>query len=416
MKYFGTDGIRLESTQELKQIAKQLAFALFKKGAKNIVLGKDSQTSGRKIAKAFSKQAQKFGINIYYLGMVPSACVAYYTVKKQANFGVVITASHNPASMNGIKIFDPNGEKLEPEVEEQLEHYIDTQTQIDTSIKKGKFWRIKPTDYIHLLCANACPLSGKKIVIDCANGAAKKIAPKVFCLLGAKVVAVHTGSGRKINHNCGAVHPQSLAKKVVQTKAHLGFAFDGDADRCVCVLDNGQVLSGDNLLLAISKHIGAKKVVGTIYSNGALDEHLAKCGITLLRSNVGDQEVKKLMKQTNCTFGGERSGHMIFSNILPTGDGILTALQICKIAKLKKASKFKKMPSVVVNLATKDKQKSMQKLEPVKTKYEQQFLNQGRILVRPSGTENLIRILVEHQKISVAKRVAKALTLTHEKE
>lgn len=428
MKYFGTDGIRLKDVEKLKLIAKKLSYAFKKFDAKNIVIGKDTRKSGNELERIFLKNLTGFGINVYRLKIVPTACVAYYTVLLKADYGIVLTASHNPADVNGIKIFNSNGEKLTTKTEQEFEQYIDfPQNEIagtiqkdlnitKTKTKKGRIIRLKPTRYIKLLKSNGSNMKGKKIVIDCSNGSARKIAPAIFRSLGADIMAIHTKSGKYINENCGAVHPENLADTVIAKKADIGFAFDGDADRCVCVLSSGQILSGDNLLFAMAKHLGVKNAVGTIYSNGALDGKLKSKGITLVRSDVGDQEVKRKMNEINATFGGERSGHFIFSDILPTGDGILTALKILQINEFEKECDFKKIPSVVLNLKSFKKEKDTKKLTALKEELETQMNGDGRIILRASGTEDLIRILVEHKRLSIAKQVAQTLKNAHEKE
>lgn len=428
MNYFGTDGIRLKDILKLKQIAKKLSYAFKKFEAKNIVIGKDTRKSGNEIEKVFLKNLVKYGINVFRLKIVPTACVAYYTTLLQADYGIVLTASHNPSDVNGIKIFNSKGEKLSTENEHKFEYYIDfvkdeikdtvrKEIELDlTKTLKGKIKTIKPTKYITLLKNNAPNIKGKKIVIDCANGSSKYIAPKIFKSLGAVVTTIFNGKGSKINENCGAVHPEILSKVVIEKNADIGFAFDGDADRCVCVLSDGTILSGDNLLFALAKHLKVKDVVGTIYSNGALDSKLSDKGIKLHRSNVGDQEVKIKMNEIGTCFGGERSGHFIFSNILPTGDGILSSLKILEINNLKKESYFKKVPFIVINLKSDNKKFDIDKLNKLKCVLIPKLNNNGRIILRESGTEDIIRILVEHKSLTTAKKIAEILKNAHEKE
>lgn len=428
MNYFGTDGIRLKDTTKLKQIAEKLSYAFKKFDTKNIVIGKDTRKSGNEIEKVFLKNLVKYGINVYRLKIVPTACVAYYTTLLKADFGIVLTASHNPANVNGIKIFNSVGEKLSTKKEEEFEYYIDfAKNEIKNGLQKklkinksktvkGKIKTLKTSEYIELLKSNAPNIRGKKIVIDCANGASKYIAPKLLKSFGAVVTTIFNGSGNKINENCGAVHPEILSKVVREKNADIGFAFDGDADRCVCVLNDGTILSGDNLLFALAKHLKIKDVVGTIYSNGALDSKLKEKGITLHRSNVGDQEVKIKMNEIGASFGGERSGHFIFSNILPTGDGILSSLKILEINNLKKEIYFKKIPSIVINLNSDNKKCDIEKMNKIKCSLETKLKGKGRIILRESGTEDLIRIMVEHKSLSIAKKIAQLFKEAKNKE
>jgi len=241
-------------------------------------------------------------------------------------------------------------------------------------------------------------LNKKTIVLDCANGASKRIAPEIFKKTGGKIFVINTKCEKYINKNCGATAPQMLIDKVKQTNADMGFAFDGDADRCVVVLKGGDLLSGDNVLLGLARGYGFKKVVGTIYSTIAIEKVFNKNKIKFYRSNVGDQQVKKLINKTKSQFGGERSGHMIFAKILPTGDGILTALKIAGCKKFDKLSHFKKLHSASLNLQTQDKTELMNKLEGLLPEFEKKLKNNGRILIRPSGTEQVVRVLIESQR------------------
>lgn len=419
MKYFGTDGIRTNDFKLLDEISKKIAFGLNQIGAKTIIVGKDTRLSGNKIEKTLIKNLTLNGINVFNLKVVPSSCVSLYTKNFNADFGIVITASHNPSDVNGLKFFCKTGEKLEKKIELELEKYIDDFEKLNhvtNKIKKGFIKVIKPLDYKKLLKENAPQIKDKIIVLDCANGASKKIAPQIFNKISKKTIVINRGSGKNINKNCGAVHPEKLSETVIKNNADFGFAFDGDADRCVCVLKTGEILSGDNILFALAKSLKVKEVVGTIYCNGSLDKSLQKKGIVLHRSDVGDQEVKSLMNKKMCTFGGERSGHFIFSDIMPTGDGILTALKICSYADFEKQCKFKKMPSVTVNLKTTNKQHDLQLLTLLKNESESLLGSNGRIILRASGTEDLIRILVEHKDIKIAEKIAEILKNAHTKE
>ncbi len=422
MKYFGTDGIRLENIPLLKNLAIKTAYALKKMGAKKVVVGYDARPHGKEIVKVLIKSLNTLGIETYFLGVVPSACVSFLNQKNKTDFGVMITASHNPSYVNGIKIFNSKGEKLTKLKEKKIEEYFDElpldflENSIlayakENKIEKAKNKPISKKEYTQTLAYHTPNLKGKKVVLDCSNGASKKIAKKVFKKTGAKVVLINRKNGKYINQNCGAVFPQMLKDKVLKHKADMGFAFDGDADRCVCVLSDGNVLSGDNVLVAIARYYNYSKIVGTIYSNGAIDEILKQDKITFLRSNVGDQEVKKLMNKEKCSFGGERSGHFIFSEIMATGDGLLSALKIAGIEDFENLQNFQKMPSKTINLTTNNQDKLCNKLLALKKEYNALLDGNGRVLIRPSGTEPTVRILIEHTNQEVINKIETLLNI-----
>lgn len=408
MKYFGTDGIRLDDINALIKIAEDITYAFENLEAKNVVVGKDNRPHSQKIAKTLIKNLIKRGINVFYYKTITSPAIAFYTLLHKADFGIVITASHNPASTNGLKFFNSKAEKLDEQTEKLIEGFLEQKQSLQKEefLKpKGKLKILNCKKYIEFLKNQSINLSGRKIVLDCSNGASGKIAKKFFSSLGAKVKVINAGSGKNINKNCGAVYPEQLAKVVKQSCAEVGFAFDGDADRCVCVLKEGQILSGDNLLLAIGRYFNFKKVVGTILSNGGIEKAFNKSGIEFFRSDVGDQEVYALMKKHNVKFGGERSGHFIFANLLPTGDGLLSALQILKIKNLEKYTKFKKIPYVSENIVSKDKNADLEKLLPIKKQIESDPNFDGRIVLRASGTEPKVRILIEHKNLKQAEKL-----------
>jgi phosphoglucosamine mutase len=273
------------------------------------------------------------------------------------------------------------------------------------NVTPKKITSIDILPYLELLKKHTPNLTGKKIVLDCANGASKYLAKQVFDHTNANIIVLNTKKGKYINKNCGAVHPEALSAEVIKQNADIGFAFDGDADRCVCVLSDGRALSGDNALVGIAKYYKFPQIVGTIYSNGAIERVLKKEDITFHRSNVGDQAVKKLMNKTKCVFGGERSGHFIFSEFLPTGDGMFSALKIATIKNFEKSSQFKKTPTITINFPSKNKKKDLKKLTSLEKKYLSMLGKYGRIIIRPSGTENLIRVLIEHKNIKTVEKV-----------
>lgn len=422
MKYFGTDGIRLENIPLLKNLAIKTTYALKKMGAKKVVVGFDGRPYGKQIAKILTKHFNILGVETLFLGIVPSAAVSFLNQKNKTDFGVMITASHNPSYVNGIKIFNNKGEKLTPIKEKKIEKYFDELSfdflphlirnfAKENKIKKAKNMRLSKSEYLETLKDHTPILKNTKLVVDCSNGASKTLAKKVFSKTGAKVVYINRKNGKFVNKNCGATHPEMLRQKVLKHQADIGFAFDGDADRCVCVLKDGSVLSGDNLLVAIARHYKFSKIVGTIYSNGAIDKILKQENISFLRANVGDQAVKKTMNKAGCAFGGERSGHFIFSKIMATGDGMLSALKIANITNLTNLQHFEKMPSKTINITSLNKQALAKKLLGKQTLYEDLLGNEGRVLIRPSGTEPTVRVLIEHPKTEIIEKIEEVLKI-----
>lgn len=420
MKYFGTDGIRLQNMEMLEVLTIKGAYALKMLNAKQVVVGYDQRPYGKQLYKTLIKSFSCLGVDVFCAGVVPSACVSYLNTVYKTDFAVMLTASHNPSNINGIKIFNANGEKLTVAQEKKIERLFDElpqnhtfekleQVARHTKIKKGKVKKLSINLYMQLLKQHSPNLKDKTIVLDCANGASKYLAKKVFAQTQANIILLNNKNGRHINDNCGAVYPNQLANEVVKNKANIGFAFDGDADRCVCVLSDGRVISGDNALLGIAKHYKYPQIVGTIYSNGAIDEVLRKDNITFHRSGVGDQAVKKLMNKTKCKFGGERSGHFIFSDLMPTGDGMLSALKIAAIDNFETLCLFDKTPSKTINFATKNKSKDLIALTSMEGKYMPMLGDHGRIIIRPSGTENLIRVLIEHKDLNVVNKIEEML-------
>lgn len=425
MKYFGTDGIRLEDMSLLKSLAIKTSYALKRMNANKVVIGYDARPHGKKIVKILIKCLNILGIKTYFLGVVPTACASFSAQKTRADFAVMITASHNPSFVNGIKIFNAKGEKLTKAIERKIESWFNqlpnnfpekilVDFAKENNIKKEKNHKLSNIEYLRVLALHSPSLKGKKVVLDCANGASKKIAKKVFLKTGAKVFCINRKSGKFINHNCGAVFPNMLKKAVLKHKADIGFAFDGDADRCVCVLSDGTSLSGDNVLVALARYYNFPKIVGTVYSNGGIEQALKQEDITFLRSDVGDQAVKKLMNKEKCSFGGERSGHFIFSEIMATGDGLLSALKIANIKNFEKLQNFKKMPSITFNIPAKNKVKLAKNLIGLNSKFKQLLDDKGRVMIRPSGTEPLVRVLIEHPKQQVIEKIENLINVEAE--
>lgn len=413
--FFGTDGVRgvvnNDLTEELAQMVGN-ALARAKKKAK-IIVGRDTRVSGSYLTAAFSTGALKGGAYVLDVGIVPTACISYLVKHKKADYGVVISASHNPKEYNGIKIFDSEGRKISEKQESALERYFACPMIVaSTKVGKYKFSPSVANAYVKFLLASVkTDLTGLKIVLDCANGAAYKIAPQIFSKLGGKVVKINCqSSGKKINEKCGSTCIGGLKEKVVKEGADVGFAYDGDSDRVLAVDEQGNVLDGDQLIYILAKHfskqgtLNAGTVVGTSHTNTGLLIALNRNKINLVRTDIGDKYVIEAMQKMNLTLGGEQSGHIIMRNFLPTGDGILASLQVASILKSSGVKMsalcdakllYQANKSVIVGdkLKVLNNEKLSQKIS--------QILNEiapaGRLLVRASGTEPKIRIMVEHQ-------------------
>lgn len=418
--FFGTDGVRgvvnNDLTEELAQMVGN-ALARAKKKAK-IIVGRDTRVSGSYLTAAFSTGALKGGASVLDVGIVPTACISYLVKHKKADYGVVISASHNPKEYNGIKIFDGEGRKISEKQESALERYFACPMIVaSTKVGKYKFSPSAANAYVKFLLASVkTDLTGLKIVLDCANGAAYKIAPQIFSKLGAKVVKTNCqSSGKKINEKCGSTCIGGLKEKVVKEGADVGFAYDGDSDRVLAVDEQGNVLDGDQLIYILAKHfskqgtLNANTVVGTSHTNTGLLIALNRNKINLVRTDIGDKYVIEAMQKMNLTLGGEQSGHIIMRNFLPTGDGILASLQVASILKSSGVKMSALCDAKLLYQANKsvivvDKLKVLNN-ETLSQKISQ-ILNEiapaGRLLVRASGTEPKIRIMVEHQDKSKA--------------
>ncbi|OCR87492.1 phosphoglucosamine mutase [Campylobacter fetus subsp. testudinum] len=422
MKLFGTDGVRGRAGEKLNAMtAMRLAMAAgiyFRKNSitNKILVGKDTRKSGYMIETAIVAGLTAVGYNVIQIGPMPTPAIAFLTEDMRCDAGIMISASHNPFDDNGIKFFDSFGNKLSVEAEQAIENIFFHNEIIENSQKTGlEIGQSKRIDdvigryIVHI--KNSFPksltLKGLRVVLDVANGAVYKVAPTVFSELGAETIVLNDEpNGGNINDGCGALHPENLAKEVKRLRADIGFAFDGDADRLVVVDENTKVVDGDALLgvlatyLDENKMLDKKEIVATVMSNAALDDYLAKHKIKLLRSNVGDKFVLEMMKENGINFGGEQSGHIIFSDFSKTGDGLVSALQVsaCLLAKNKKASEIfgsiKAYPQKLSNLKIIEK-RPLDELKGLK-ELEDELKKLGiRTLFRYSGTENVIRLLLE---------------------
>ncbi len=422
MKLFGTDGVRGLAGRELDAfVAMKLAMAAgvyFRKHAKTnkILVGKDTRRSGYMIENALVSGLTAVGYNVIQIGPMPTPAIAFLTENMRCDAGIMISASHNPFEDNGIKFFDARGNKLGEKDEAAIEKiYFNTELLISEQ-KTGKdIGSSKRIDdvigrYIVQL-KNSFPtdltLNDVRVVLDTANGAAYKVAPTVFEELGADVIVINNRpNGYNINDNCGAIHPETLSEKVREYRADIGFAFDGDADRLVVVDEKGELVDGDKLIGALAMHLKSEGrltndcVVATVMSNQGFEDFLSAHGIKLVRANVGDKYVLEEMQKNGCVLGGEQSGHVIFSEYAKTGDGLVTALQTMALVLRsgKKASEvlnpFELYPQRLLNMNVVEK-KPLESIEGLKEREEQIRADGLRPLIRYSGTENKLRILLE---------------------
>lgn len=422
MKLFGTDGVRGLAGQKLDAMtAMRLAMAAgiyFRAHSKTnkILVGKDTRKSGYMIETAIVAGLTAVGYDVVQIGPMPTPAIAFLTEDMRCDAGIMISASHNPFYDNGIKFFDASGNKLNEADEKNIEEiYFDSnliEQNQKTALNIGSAKRIDDVIGRYIVhIKNSFPkeltLKGLRVVLDVANGAAYKVAPTVFSELGAEIIVLNDNpNGSNINENCGALHPEKLAMEVKKLRADIGFAFDGDADRLVVVDDRANVVDGDALLGVLATYLdennmlSKKEIVSTIMSNAALDDYLNRRQITLKRSNVGDKYVLKLMKENGINFGGEQSGHIIFSDFSKTGDGLVSALQVsaCILKSGKKASeifaKVKPYPQKLLNLKISQK-RPLNEIKGIKDLENELDKLHIRSLFRYSGTENLIRLLLE---------------------
>ena len=440
-KYFGTDGIRgrvntVKLTPEVAMKAGMAAGRIFTRGEHRhrVVIGKDTRLSGYMIESALVSGFTAVGMDVFQFGPLPTPAVAMLTRSLRADIGVMITASHNPYEDNGIKFFGPDGQKLSDEVEMEIEALMDAGLAqgLAPSASIGRAKRIDDSQARYIEFAKRTfprnlRLDGLRIVIDCANGAAYKVAPEVLWELGADIVTLGvTPDGTNINLDCGSTAPQALCAKVREVRADFGIALDGDADRVVMTDEKGQIIDGDQILALIAKSWSKKNrlkgggVVGTVMSNAGLEHYLQSLKLTLARSAVGDRYVLEEMAKGGFNVGGEQSGHIILSDVSTTGDGLVAALQVLSVLAEdgKPASEaahlFNPLPQVLENVRFK-------KGSPLDDARVQSSIadanarlgSGGRILVRKSGTEPLIRVMAEgaDEKLvrAVVRQIASAI-------
>ena len=421
-KYFGTDGIRGEVNKASITgemffrfgLAAGTYFSNQNKQRHKAIIAKDTRLSGYMLEPALVSGLISAGMDVLLLGPLPTNGLAMLTKSMKADLGIMLTASHNPHTDNGLKLFGPDGMKLSDKVEKQIEKLIDDKVEKylvkPNSLGRAKRLEDATENYIEIL-KNIFPksfnLSGMKIFLDCANGASYKSAPALLRELGAEVVAIGINpDGFNINKNCGSTHPELIQESVKTHKADIGIAFDGDADRVIMCDEKGEIIDGDQIIAMIAKNWKKKKilkggVVGTLMTNLGLENYFKTNNIKFHRADVGDRYVKEKMNSLKYNLGGEQSGHIILGKLATTGDGLLVALEVLNSLKNNgKASKvfsvFKKVPQVLENIKVKNKNIVEKKSLKAKINQIDKSLKQeGRLLVRKSGTENLVRIMVE---------------------
>jgi len=433
-KLFGTDGIRGRANQEPMTATTALSVAmaaakLFRRGEHRhrVVIGKDTRLSGYLLEPALTAGFIAQGMDVFLLGPLPTPAVAMLTKSLRADLGVMISASHNPYEDNGIKLFGPDGSKLSDELESQIEALMENGCDLAPADALGKAARLEDAlgryvEFVKGTFPSGLRLEGLKIVIDCANGAAYKVAPTVLWELGADVIPMAVQpDGRNINHKCGATQPQALCEAVLLHGADLGIALDGDADRLIMVDENGCVIDGDQLMALIastwaqSGRLKHNTLVTTVMSNLGLERFLKKEKIEMIRTNVGDRYVVEEMRARGCNLGGEQSGHMILGDYSTTGDGLLTALQVLAVIceSQKPTSEvcrlFEPVPQLLKSVrASRDVMNDPAFQSAIKAA-EAKLNGAGRLLVRKSGTESLIRVMAEGDDQALVKRLVEDL-------
>ena len=435
-KYFGTDGIRGTVNQGNITGEKFFKFGLAsgtyfknqKKSKQVAIIAKDTRLSGYTLEPALVSGLVSGGMHVFTLGPLPTNGLAMLTKSMKANMGIMITASHNPYHDNGLKLFGPDGMKLSDKIEKKIEKLIDAKNtkQLTNPKLLGRVKRLEDGNdkYIEILKKNFPKnfhLRGTKIVLDCANGAGYKAAPKLLKDLGAKVLSIGIKpNGLNINDKCGSTYPSKICSAVKKLKAHVGISFDGDADRIIMCDEKGKIINGDQIIAMLAQRWKSKKllkggVIGTLMSNYGLEIFLKNKKIKFFRSKVGDRYVKEKMKKLNFNLGGEQSGHIILGKFATTGDGLMVALEVLfSLRKRKRASKllnvFKPLPQILENVVVKDKNIiSKTKCKNAIKKANKLMSNKGRILVRKSGTEPKIRIMAESYDKSLILKCIKII-------
>lgn len=451
-KYFGTDGIRGRSNisvitpETMIRLAMATSVAcnfMQKKTSKpTVVIGKDTRLSGYMLEFALTSGFISMGVNVVLVGPMPSPAISMLVQSLRADLGIMISASHNPYYDNGVKFFNSWGYKISSTLENKIEqlmlndlseylaHYNNIGKAVKLEDAKGRY-----IEHIKYSFPHTHKLDGIKIVVDCANGAAYDVAPKVFHELGAEVITCAVSpNGFNINDKCGVLDSNMLSSMVVQHKADLGIALDGDADRVLIIDENGQPIDGDQVIASLASYLSqidggltSNSVVTTIMSNMGLDLYLQKIGINLVRTNVGDKYVVQKMRELGCNLGGEQSGHIIIGSDQGTGDGIKAALQVLAMYKIaqnipisKLLNKYQTIPQFTTNIHYDHKYYGknllcQNKVENIMKLYQERYAKEVRIILRKSGTEPIIRLMVESTNETLAKEILKNIQIEVEK-
>ena len=439
---FGTDGVRGRAnthpmTAEITMRLAAAAGRYFRRDHQDhrVVIGKDTRLSGYMIESALQAGFTSTGMNVFLLGPVPTPAVGYLTRSMRADVGVMISASHNPASDNGIKFFGPDGFKLSDEAETEIERLLDTGVSLSHPENIGRAKRIDDSgaryvEYAKTTFPRQLRLDGLRVVIDCANGAAHRVAPAVLWELGAEVIRIGTDpDGFNINDKCGSTHPEAAAQRVRETRADVGICLDGDADRLILLDEKGQVIDGDQLMGLIATRwaadgrLAGNTLVATVMSNLGLERHLEGLGIALERTQVGDRYVVEKMRSEGFNLGGEQSGHLVMTDYATTGDGLIAALQVlaAMLETGQKASKlgrvFTPIPQMLSNVRFSKGSDPLEAgaVQDAIAAGEKTLGTSGRLLIRKSGTEPLIRVMGEAENHAQLKSVVASVVAAIEK-
>jgi phosphoglucosamine mutase len=440
-RLFGTDGVRGVANKEITadfslKLAQAAAIVLGAQSRERgerprAVIAKDPRVSSDYIVAAVSAGLASSGVDVFDAGVLPTPACAYLTADLGADFGIMVSASHNPATDNGIKFFSRGGHKLPDDVEDQIEaEFGKAMLPIGEAVGEiSRFSDAEDRYLIHLLSAMRNQLDGLKIVVDCAHGAASAISPQAFTDAGAKVIVIGADpDGTNINSGYGSTHLSALQAAVVDNKADLGIAHDGDADRCLAVDENGKIIDGDKILAVLALALKQRgelargTVVSTVMSNLGFKVAMQKAGINVVETAVGDRYVLEEMRREGYTLGGEQSGHIIFSQYATTGDGILTGMQLAAemVASGKKLSELTSIvetyPQILINVAGVDKTKvdTDSELQSLVKQAASELGDSGRVLLRASGTESLVRVMVEAREMGDAKGWAERIAVVVE--
>lgn len=438
-RLFGTDGVRGIANEELTpllamQLGQAGAYVLSKEKAHKptIMVGCDTRISGDMLANALMAGACSVGANCVYVGVIPTPAVAYLTRKYKVDAGVVISASHNPVEFNGIKFFDGSGFKLPDSLEDEIEALLKNNMQgvkfpIGPGVGKVKYRTDAREEYVnHVIQAVNVDLSELKIVVDCAEGASFYTSVEALKELGGHVVSIHNNpDGTNINANCGSTHMEELQARVVYEKANVGLAFDGDADRMLAVDENGKVVDGDQIMAIVGNYLRSQgklkndTIVATVMSNLGFFLMAERENLKVEKTKVGDRYVLERMKEIDASLGGEQSGHVIFLDENTTGDGLLSALHLLQVMVetgkplSELATIMEVLPQALVNAKVanhkKDKYMEFPEIAQAIADLEKKYAGEGRVLIRPSGTEPLVRVMIEGKDIDVIKEDAQML-------